>query len=118
MSVIVAQGTKSGVTSVPSPAGRVPNPDPERFLTFLTEGGSVHTIIVDADHAAADAQQLLDWFEHTRAGVELSASRPTSPLFKTADEVVRFADEAVGIVKRVADALGGSQPAPSTGTGA
>lgn len=117
MSVIVAEGKARGVTSVPGHAGRVPNPNEERFVTFLTEAGSVHTIIVDVDHAASDASELLDWFEHTRAGVELSASRPTSPLYKTADEVIKAADEAVGIVKRVADALGGSTPANTT-TGA
>lgn len=115
MPTIVDSGTKGNLVTANTPAGRAPDPTPRRFLTFLTDAGSVHTIVVDVDHAAQDAETLLQWFLHTRVGVELSASNPTSPFHKTVDEVVKYADEAVGLVKSTADALGGSQPTSEVG---
>lgn len=110
MSVVINSGEARNLTRVATPSGWVPDPTLKRFVTFLTDHGSVHTVIVDADHAAQDAETLLKWFEHTRAGVELSSNRTTSPYFKTAEQVIADADKALGFVS-------GDSQSQSTTTG-
>lgn len=98
MSIIINHGEARNITRVATPSGWVPDPTVKKFVTFLTDHGAVHTVIVDAEHAAQDAESLLKWFEHTRAGVELSSNRTTSPYFKTAEQVISDADAALGFV--------------------
>lgn len=98
MATIVKAGTARNLVSVNTPTGRGPDPTEKKFVTFLTDSGTVHTIIADVDHAAKTADDLLKWFEHTRVGVELSASRATSPFFRTAAEVIEYADKAMGFI--------------------
>lgn len=101
MATIVAEGKAANLTTTVGVSGRVPDPTVRRFITYLTEAGSVHTIIVDAEHATQDAETLLKWFNATRVGAELASNHVGSPLARTAEDVIRFADEAVGIVSKV-----------------
>lgn len=110
MSIIINHGEARNLTRVASPAGWIPDPTLKKFVTFLTDRGAVHTVIVDAEHAAQDAESLLKWFEHTRAGVELSSNRTTSPYFKTAEQVINDANAAMGFV---APDNGQSNPQPA-----
>jgi len=115
MSTIVASGTAPNLKSHTTVAGRSPDPTLRRFVTFLTPSGSVHTIIADADHVAKTAEDLLAWFEHTRVGVELSSSRTASPLFKTADEVIKYANEAMGFVAAATGTQTSTDPTQGSG---
>lgn len=98
MSTIVKAGTARNLVSVNTPTGRGPDPTERKFVTFLTDGGAVHTIIADVDHAAKTAKDLLEWFSHTRAGVELSSSRTTSPFYRTAEQIIGDANSVMGYI--------------------
>lgn len=107
MALIVKSGEARNLTSKATPDGRVLDPDLKKYVTFLTAGGAVHTVIVDLDHAAKDGTQLLEWFEHTKVGAELASRNPLKAGFKTADEVLHDADVALGFAS---EAAGGTTP--------
>lgn len=115
MSIIVKAGQARNLTSHSTPEGRVLDSTLKRFLTFITPHGAVHTIIVDADHAAKTADELLGWFEHTKAGVELSSNRATSPYFKTAEQIIHDADVALGFVTGNPPAASPTDPTQGSG---
>jgi hypothetical protein len=74
------------------------NNDEHRFVTFITENGGVHTIIVDAEHAAKDADELLKWFDKTRTLVE-TAPASDKPGHIVPAEILELADAALGFSK-------------------
>lgn len=113
MPTIIAHGEARNLANTKSGQGLAPDPTLRKFVTFLTDTGSVHTIIVDADHAAQDAQQLLDWFTHTKIGVEASHSSPLSKFFKTADTIIADANKALGFIGGHSDTTENQAPAPN-----
>ena len=110
MSTVLSEGTARNIVGRKQDDAIVPIPDERRYVTFLNELGAVHTIIVDAEHAAKDAEELLRWFNHTRASVTLRSRSPeTSSRHLDAAEVIRLADEALSFASRET-----SPPAPSS----
>ena len=91
MARIITSGTGRNLQTV---AGKQElDPSERKFVTYVTETGAVHTVIVDVEHAAEDAVKLIEWFDHTRTAVEHGG-------FSHPDEVIKYADEASGIVKQ------------------
>lgn len=96
MAGIVESGTAPNLHNTVVSGNLIPDATPQKFVTFVNELGGVHTIIVDAEHAAKDADELLQWFEHTRALVTTSASLPTDPNHRTPEQVIATANERSG----------------------
>ena len=74
----------------------VPDSTERQFVTFVNDVGGVHTIIADAETVFEDAEQLLAFFEHTRAIAHTSASEGKPGHVAPAD-VVAKAQEAAGV---------------------
>lgn len=96
MSGVVESGTAPNLTNTVVSGNLVPDATEKKFLTFVNDIGGVHTIIVEAEHAAQTADELLQWFEHTRALVTTSASLPTDPNHRTPDQVIATANDRMG----------------------
>lgn len=96
MAGIVESGSAHNLINTVVSGNLVPDATERKFVTFVNELGGVHTIIVDAQHAAKTGEELLKWFEHTRALVTTSASLPTDPNHRTPAQVLATADERMG----------------------
>jgi hypothetical protein len=108
MSGIVNSGVARNLVNDVVGGTLVPNADERKFVTFLNQLGGVHTIIVDAEHAAKDADELLQWFEHTQAIAGTSASVPTDPNHVPPDDVIGRANARMGYGEPT-----DSEPAPA-----
>jgi len=93
---IVTSGVARNLTNAVIGDNLVPEADEKKFVTFVNALGAVHTVIVDLDHPAKDAQELLEWFEHTQAIAGTSASNPTDKLFVAAEQVLARANARMG----------------------
>lgn len=96
MSGIINSGLARNIINTVVGDKLVLSPDERKFVTYVNDLGGVHTIIVDAEHAAKDPAELLQWFEHTRAIATTSASVDTDPLHVPADQVIARADARMG----------------------
>lgn len=96
MAGIIDSGTAPNLHNANVSGNLVPDATERKFVTFVNELGGIHTIIVDAEHAAQSADELLQWFEHTRALVTASASLPTDPNHRTPEQVIATADQRMG----------------------
>lgn len=70
MSTIVSAGVASGLTNLIEGGLLKVDPSLKKYVTYINDTGAVHTIIVDVEHAAQSGEELLDWFEHTKAAVQ------------------------------------------------
>lgn len=99
MAGIIDSGTAPNLINGIANGQLVPDAKERKFVTFVNELGGVHTIIVDVEHAAETADELLQWFEHTRAQVTASASLPTDPNHRTPEQVIDIANQRMGFSK-------------------
>lgn len=93
MATVIDSGTDRNLTSTTDGQHLQVNPAEQRFVTFTNELGAVHTIVVDAEHIAKDAESLLRWFQHTSATVTHKSGTQEQPSHITPGEVLRLADE-------------------------
>lgn len=92
----IASGVDTLLTSLSDGEHLSPNKAEQRFVTFVTEAGSVHTLIVDVDHVAQDAESIVQWFEHAKTAVEHLVT-PTQPGDETGRQAVEdYANDKVG----------------------
>lgn len=94
-----------------------PSPTERRFVTFLNEVGGVHTLIVDVEHAAKDAESLVKWFETARGLIATSPSNESAPNHLAPADVAAKADASIGAAPATEPAPTPEQPATSTGGG-
>ena len=114
---IIDSGTARNIAGIPTRDGVIPNPDERKYVTYVNDLGAVHTIIVDVEHAAKDASQLLDWFRHTRAVAAVSAGDPSADGFIPPAEVAKRADAAAGITQPSSEAQATGADAQGQGGG-
>lgn len=96
MPSVVAHGTARNLINDIANGVLSPNPIEKKFVTFLNEAGGVHTLIVDAEHAAKDVESLLKWFETTRGLISVASGSEGSPTHIAPAEVAAKADASIG----------------------
>ena len=117
MAAIVKTGTARNLTNEVHGLQLVVSSVEKRFLTYVNDLGGVHTIIVDVEHAAKDAETLLKWFESTRAIISTSSGVEGSPQHVTPEQVIQHANAAVGIDQAPAQDQQSQQQPVNTGGG-
>lgn len=102
MATIVHHGKARNLTNSKVGDSLVPDSTERQFVTFVNDLGGVHTVIADAETVFKDAEQLLSYFEHTRAIAHTSASEGQPGHVAPAD-VVAQAQERAGVQTQQSD---------------
>lgn len=108
MASVVAHGTARNLINDIANGQLTPSSVERRFVTFLNDAGGVHTLIVDAEHAAKDVDSLLKWYETTRGLISVASGSEGTPNHIPPAEVAARADKSIGVNTE--------QPAPEAGT--
>lgn len=93
MSVVIDSGTARNAANTTNGTQLAADPTEKRFVTYVNDLGAVHTIIVDVEHIAKDAESLVKWFDHTRATVTHKSGTQEQSNHITPSEVLKLADE-------------------------
>lgn len=110
MDTIIKTGEAQNAVNTSNGKDLNADPTPRRFVTYTNALGAVHTIIVDVEHIAKDGEQLLKWFDKTRATIT-HVSRSTTATGKlTPGEVLAVADDFL-------KSVGGAKDTPPANSG-